>query len=254
MFLPEFCPSSRDILMTLSKSQNFGVEMLLRTSLLLTKIIFLALILPANIFAQDIGNLKPGVVRIQNDRTDEVGTGFIVKVDGPQIFVLTAAHVVKGHQHPRVYLFNQRHDALQADVLDREDNDTKGLALLRLRLPSKLAAGITALKLGYTSQLNGGENIKVIGFPNGTEFSTVGSGSVARIEGRNLVFEGTIRGGNSGGPVIHDGLVIGMVTDVSQTYAYAARAEALEPYVNGIVPNLISFGATANRQSNLWVD
>lgn len=221
--------------------------MLLKTSLLLTKTVLLVLILSAKVCAQDIASLKPGVVRIENNRTNEVGTGFVIKVDGTQIYIMTAAHVVKGDQHPRVYLFTQQHNAIQGDVLDREDDDTKGLALLRLKLPSSLATGITALKLGHTSQLDGGEEIKVVGFPDGTEFWTVGTGSVARIEGRNLVFSGAIRGGNSGGPVISNGVVIGMVTDVSQASAYAARAEAIEPYANGIVPNLVDLIDSTHR-------
>jgi hypothetical protein len=194
------------------------------------------------VFAQDINTLKTGVVRIENSRLNEVGTGFIVKVDGNQVYIVTAAHVVKGDQHPIIYVFNQQHDGLQAEVLDREDDDIKGLALLRLKVRSSVAVGITALKLSYTSELSGGEDIKVIGFPDATAFWTVVNGSVARIEGRNLVFSGGIRSGASGGPVILNGLVIGLVTDISQSSAYAARGEVIEPYVNGIVPKLIRVG------------
>lgn len=199
---------------------------------------------------QDMNSLKPGVVRIQNNRSNEAGTGFIVKVDGNQVYILTAAHVVKGDQHPRIYLFNQQRDPLQAELLDREDDDLKGLALLRLKVPARIASGITALKLSSTTQLGGGEDVKVIGFPDGTAFWTVSNGSIARIEGRNLVFSGAIRGGNSGGPVIFNGLVIGMVTDVSQATAYAARGEIILPYVNGIVPNLINLDASTNVRSD----
>ena len=200
--------------------------------------------------AQNISEQKSGVVRIVNSRTAEVGAGFIIKVDGSEAYIVTASHVVKGDQHPRVYLFNQPHDAVQSDLLDREEDDTKGLALLRLKLPSRLATGIRALRLSPSSQLDGGEDVKVIGFPDATEFWTVGGGSIARIEGRNLVFSGAIRGGNSGGPVILNGFVIGMVTDVSQTSAYAARAEAIEPYSNGIVPKVVGFIEAARRQQS----
>jgi Flp pilus assembly protein TadD len=213
----------------------------------------ISLILPfissANIFAQDINSLKQGVVRIQNNRSNEIGTGFIVKVDGTQIYIVTAAHVVKGDQHPTIYLYNQQRDSLQGEVLDREDDDTKGLALLRSKVPADVALKITALKLGSTKQFEGGEDIKVIGFPDGTSFWTVGSGSIARIEGRNLLFSGAIRGGNSGAPVISHGLVIGIVTDVGQSSAYATRGEAIEPYINGIVSNLISLSMPNSKQA-----
>jgi hypothetical protein len=209
------------------------------TAVILTIMAFIALV---NTQAQDINSLKMGVVRIENNRSGDVGTGFIVKVDGNQVFIITASHVVKGDQHPLVYLFNQPYDALRAELLNREDDDTKGLALLRLTINSATAAGITALTLSYTTQISGGEYIKVIGFPEGTAFWTVGTGSVARIEGRDLVFSGVVRSGNSGGPVILNGLVIGIVTDVSQSFAYAARGEVIEPYVEGITRDLISPG------------
>jgi hypothetical protein len=198
-----------------------------------------AFILPPEGLAQDLNNLKAGVVRIQNNRTNEVGTGFIVRIDGREIYIITASHVVRGDQHPRIYLFNQPRDGFQGELLDREDDETKGLALVRAKVDSKIASGITSLRFSQTSQLSGGEDIRIIGFPDGVAFWTVGSGTVARIEGRNLVFSGSIRAGNSGGPVILNGLVLGLVTDVTQASAYAARAEVIEPYVNGVVPNLI---------------
>jgi hypothetical protein len=90
--------------------------------------------------------------------------------------------------------------------------------------------------------------VNIIGFSDGTDFWTVGTGNVARIEGRSLVFQGSVRSGNSGGPVIHGGLVVGMVTDVSQASGYAARGEAIEPYINGIVPNLTRLARTPTPQ------
>jgi hypothetical protein len=198
-----------------------------------------AFILASKALAQDLNSLKSGVVRIQNNRTNEVGTGFIVKIDGREVYIITASHVVRGDQHPRIYLFNQPRDVVQGELLDREDDDTKGLALVQAKVDSKVASGITSLRFSQTSQLTGGEDVRIIGFPDGVGFWTVGSGTVARIEGRNLVFSGSIRGGNSGGPVILNGLVLGLVTDVTQSSAYAARAEVIEPYVNGLVPNLI---------------
>jgi S1-C subfamily serine protease len=110
--------------------------------------------------AQNVSELKPGVVRILNTRTTEVGAGFIIKVDGSEAYIITAAHVVKGDQHPRVYLFNRQHTALSSDVLDSEYTDlTKGLELLYLKLPSTSAAGISALKLGYSSSLMASDHI-----------------------------------------------------------------------------------------------
>lgn len=224
--------------------------MFLRAVSLAGVIVALACALPEGTRAQDINSLKAGVVRIRNNLSGEVqvGAGFIVKVDGGQVYVATAAHVVKGNQHPDVYIFNRQRDPLQAEVLDRQEDDVKGLALLRLKVPSSIASGVTALKLSSTSQLGGGEAVQVIGFPDSTTFWTVDSGSIRRIEGHNLVFSGVVTGGNSGGPVILNGQVIGLVTDVNHSSAYAARAEVVELYVNGIEPNLTRAGTSATRQ------
>jgi hypothetical protein len=212
--------------------------MILRALWLVTILKVLALTTSANILAQDINSLKQGVVRIRNDRFEETGTGFIVKVDGDQVYIVTAAHVVRGDQHPAIYLFTRQHESLQAEILDREEDDIKGLALLRLTVSADVASKLTALKLTSTKQLDGGQDIKVIGFPDDTSFWTVGSGTIARLEGRNLVFSQAVRGGNSGGPVISNGLVVGMVTDVSQASAYAVPGEVLGTYVDGLVPDL----------------
>lgn len=117
------------------------------------------------------------------------------------------------------------------------------MALLTLRATDpKTFSGITAASFGRTDQLEGGEPIRIIGFPNDTPFWSVNSGSIFRVEGNYLIF-GSVKGGNSGGPVIlNNGQVIGMVTDTieSQGESYAAKAEIIVSYVNGLVPQLIS--------------
>ncbi|HXQ69317.1 MAG TPA: serine protease [Pyrinomonadaceae bacterium] len=193
-----------------------------------------------NIKAQDLAQAKTAVVRIKNNDKQETGTGFILKIEGDVAYIITAAHVIRGEQNPLVFLFTQQRNGLRADTLHIEDDDVKGLALLTVKLPG--TAGVSALSLGPTSRFDGGEDVKVIGFP-GTDLWTVAGGTVSRIDGRNLVFSAGIRGGNSGGPVISNGKVIGIVTDViinnNQASAFAARSEAIEPYVNGLKPNLI---------------
>lgn len=153
---------------------------------------------------------------------------------------MTAAHVVRREQFPRVYLFSQQFESLTAEVLDKEEDDNKGLALLLLKTNEQSASKLAALKMGNTTDLGNGESVKIIGFPGGTHLWTVDNGNVKRLEGRNLVLSGEIRGGNSGGPIILNQQAIGLVTDVSQPDAYAGRAEGIVTYVNGIVRNLIT--------------
>ena len=197
---------------------------------------------------QDTESQKLAVVRIHNTQSGENGAGFIVKVDGNHLYILTAAHVVQGEQRPQVFLYNRQHEPLLATPLDIEPDGVKGLALLLLRLNTPMP-NLTALTIGASSKV-AGESVKVIGFP-GTDFWSVEPAGVKRIEGRNLVLSGSITGGNSGGPVILNGQAIGVVTDVvkddARTDSYATRAEVIAPYINGIVPNLLDITVPAEK-------
>jgi S1-C subfamily serine protease len=177
--------------------------MILRAPLLVASILALPLFIsPTPTYAQDINSLKAGVVRIENSRfADEVGSGFIVNIGGGSVYIVTAAHVVKGAQNHRVFLHTKPHESVSAEVLDRQLDDTKGLALLLLKANARTVSGLTALRFGPTDNLGNGEGVKVIGFP-GTSIWTVESSSIRRKEGSDLVLSGQIRGGNSGGPVI----------------------------------------------------
>lgn len=185
--------------------------------------------------AQD--NVKQSVVRIENTKLRETGAGFIVKIVGDKVYVVTAAHVVRGDQNPLVYLFSEQTRAFSATVFDREEDDLKGLALLVFTANAR-PPGIVEFKLAATSDLGHGEGITFIGFP-GTSLWSVDGGNVKRLEGRNLVLSGSARQGNSGGPVVLNQQAIGLVTDVSQSDVYAARAETIVLYVNGFISNLI---------------
>lgn len=189
--------------------------------------------------AQDVNSLKAGVVRIVNTKSGAIGTGFIVKINKDRIHIVTSSHVVSGNEHPDIYLYNRQQDPVKATVQDIEEDGLKGLALLTLKSNEETFSGLTELSFKDSSLLSGGEDIRIIGFPNSTSLWTVSSATVARIEGRNLVFSGMMHEGNSGGPVILNGQVIGLVTDLSQGFGYAARSEGIVSYVNGIVRNLI---------------
>lgn len=190
--------------------------------------------------AQDMNSLKAGVVRIANTKSGEIGTGFIVKIDRDRIYVVTSSHVVRGDGQPTLYLYNRPQDPMTATAKDIEEDGLKGLALLTLKASEATFSGLKELGFKESSQLNGGEDVKIIGFPDSTDIWTVSSATVARLEGRNLVFSGVIHGGNSGGPVLLNGQVVGLVTDVNrdQELTYAARSESIVAYVNGIVENL----------------
>lgn len=203
-----------------------------------------------SVYAQELQDLKPGVVRIYNTKLNEQGTGFIIKIQKDKAYIVSAAHVVEGSEFHQVYLFNRQDEPIRGQVIDKEAGNSQGLALLVIIGDENMFSGLMTLQLEHASQLKGGENVQIIGFPSGTFIWTITSGNVARIEGRNIVFSGSIQGGNSGGPVLFNGKVVGLVLDVNQSFAYAAQAESIAQYANGIKPNLTSIVSDSGDDKN----
>jgi len=179
---------------------------------------FLALLLAlaAPALAQSLDAQKAGVVKItsQSDELRRTGTGFIVRLEKDAAFILTASHVVEGDKQPRVEFFTRRNSAVSAEVLRIEGGDSRGLALLVVRGKENLPQGLQALPMATSESLSGGEPVVVIGFPQGGGSWAVLRASVVSQEGRELTLDGSIGEGNSGGPVLRDGRVIGVVTTV----------------------------------------
>jgi S1-C subfamily serine protease len=207
--------------------------------------------------AQDIKRLKTGVVRIKNNTSGEVGAGFIARIDEDLIYIVTASHVVKGSSNPQVLLFTAQSEPLSAELINRDDDNPRGLALLRVQSKNtQMLAKVMELDFADSSEINGGENVKIIGFPASSSFWDVSAGIISRLEGNNLIFAAPIQGGNSGGPVIlSDGRVIGIVTDTteSQGTSSAPKAEVIVSYLNGIIAGLIDTTKVGSRKVTLNV-
>lgn len=184
--------------------------------------------------AQDIQAQKSCVVRIVNTKLEQQGTGFVVKANADEIYIVTASHVVSGAQFHDVYFLN-RTTPIQGKVFDREEDALKGLALIVVKRDASTPTSVTVMDLGQSINLKGGESIQTIGFPGGTKISTVGTGSIKRLEGRSLVLSGEATKGDSGGPVLLNGVAIGLITDVMEPdrIFYAVQAESIALYLGG---------------------
>lgn len=202
--------------------------------------------------AQEPEDLRPGVVRIYNAAREEQGTGFIIRIRAGKAYVISAAHVVEGGQNHEIYLFNQPNEPLRGRVIDMEAGEPFGLALLEINVDEGLIPGLKELELGSASGLRGGEGVQVIGFPARTRQWTILPAAVARIEGRKIVFAGSIQGGNSGGPVLLGGKVVGVVVErnESESLSYAAQADSVVQYVKGIEERLFPAVKSATREAD----
>jgi tetratricopeptide (TPR) repeat protein len=188
--------------------------------------------------SQDIQTIKGGVVRIHNSNLKAQGTGFIVHINSTQsqIYIVTSSHVVADVERPDIYLPN-KNEPLKGQVLHREEDELRGLAFLTVLGDSKLFAGTHSFELGVSANIVGGESGQVFGFPGGTTIPSVTPANIVRVEGRNLVFTGNMNPGNSGGPLVINGKVIGMVTDVA-SFSYAIPSDNILLYIKGVEPNV----------------
>lgn len=165
--------------------------------------------------AQSLERLKAGVVRIsaQSDGLKRTGSGFIVRLENDAAFIVTASHVIEGDNHPKVEFFTRRNTWVTAETVRTEGGDPRGLAVLAVRGKDNLPANLVALPLS-AANVQGGEAVTVIGFPQGGGAWAVLRASVVSMEGRELTLDGSIGEGNSGGPVLLGESVVGVVTTV----------------------------------------
>ena len=211
-------------------------------------VVGVGLIHPSGIGAQDVARLQSGVVKITAKPPSgaaNVGTGFIVRVDSDVAYIVTAAHVVAGDQHPKVEFFTKRNVPVTAEVLGLEGTDeVRGLALLVVRGPEKLPKGLTALSLAGTARLTGGEDIIVIGFPRNAGPWAVVKGNISSRQGRDIFFSPSVDSGHSGGPIFQGGKVVGVVGAGNQTIGRGVIAGSVQDYIEG-------FGITAQESTTI---
>ena len=175
--------------------------------------------------AHDIEGMKHGVVKITAhvNGQSKVGTGIVIRQESEAIFIATASHVIEGDPRPLVQFFSQPTRPVSSIIVGMEGGDPRGLALLVVR--GDLPEAIRVLPLNAMVNLESGESVSVIGFPRhaGAPWA-VTQGELVGRKGRDLVFSGAIDEGNSGGPVLKDHQVIGIVTESIPPFAYAAPA------------------------------
>lgn len=185
----------------------------------------LALLVPQLVKAADIAQVKKGVVKItaQVDGKQRVGSGVVVKVDGDHVYIVTASHVIEGDPQPNVFFYQAPHRAHRARVLGLEGGDPAGLAALLVE--GKIPSDLVALQLDQATKVSGGEPITLIGFPRAEgSMWTVTTGTLSGRKGTALSFSGTADEGNSGGPVLFQGRVVGVVTQVGAKFNTAVPA------------------------------
>lgn len=197
--------------------------------------LLLVIATPHLLWGQEIEYLKRGVVKITSrveGQQDRVGTGFIVRLENDRAYIVTASHVIEGDPQPTVTFYLVREKQYTGKVLGIEGGDSKGLAAILVQ--GKLPVGLEVLLVNQTVESTAGEAATVIGFPSKTGMPwTVSTGSLSGIKGRDLAFTALVDDGNSGGPVLVRGMVVGVVIQAKGEFGLAVPSLTVKLTLRG---------------------
>ena len=199
--------------------RHIGKVNLVRTTGLFFTVLVLALVCRQTVFANDFESMKDSVVKISSQSAEgkaRTGTGFVVRVDGDTIYIVTASHVIEGDPSPQVQFFSARDKRIEAKVGRLQGGEPKGVAYLIVRDKNIATKGMKPLGLNL-SESKSGQEVFVIGFGLGQGEWGVIRATIAGMDGSDIILNGGVAEGNSGSPVIENGQVIGLVTQARQS-------------------------------------
>jgi len=187
-------------------------------------------VVPQLTSAQEDASLRSGVVKVMSihEGTRRVGTGFVVKTEGSNVFIVTAAHVIEGDPTPKIELFTQQNMTVNAAVLKQDLR--YDLALLKVESRQRPMV----LELESSPMPRVGDEVITIGFPRSGGAWLLSRADLSGRDGADLVLSGgAIDEGNSGGPVIKGGKVVGVVHAVQGKFAKAMPVSVVTGMLEG---------------------
>ena len=162
----------------------------------------------------------PGVVKILaragEDGSQKEGSGFVVGFDRGLTFIATAAHVVEGDSLPIVVFAAAPHLRYEATTIQAASD----IAVLKV---FGFVSGTIALPLDERP-VQPADPLQAIGFPRRAlqpRWSTSGASSR---EGARIVLDEKLPEGHSGGPLLREGWVVGLVNATEEDFSYATSA------------------------------
>ncbi len=184
--------------------------------------------------AQTLDDLKAGVVKITAvmDNQVRIGAGFIVKIEDDTAYILTASHVVEGAT--LMINFYPKPDAKYSGAVKEMDGgDPKGLAVVLVQ--ERLPTDIRPLPLRPNLAVTGGESITLIGFPRALGLQwAINSGIISGQKGLDLIVTSSgAQEGNSGGPILLNGSVVGVLTEIQNGFGYAVPSSITQIALQG---------------------
>ncbi len=193
-----------------------------------------------SVLAQDLDSLKAGVVKITN-KTGLVGTGFIVRLEEEITYIITAAHVIAGDQQPTVEFYSKNFvSGGQAPAKGsvspgaQVNDDLRGLAVVIVRGKEHILNDARTLAFETSMHLvSGGEEAVVIGHPGGGGDWAVVKRNISNRVGHDITLDPGVASRFSGGPIIVNSKVVGMVMSSSGEFGLGITHKSLLNYLEG---------------------
>ena len=197
--------------------------------------------------AQDIEELRKGVVKVIATQVSDGqtktnhGSGFIVELYPDAAMIVTVSDVVEGQDIQLSVKFSVRGDAsFPAQVKRMRGADPRGLAVLVVKNPPP---GLRALALATRPALKLSDDVVAAGFPRISSSFSALPGKVVSRDGEDIIFSGGPNDGSSGGPLLRNGRVVGVVTQAKDGNGFATPSLILAATLEG-------WGFTAKQDDN----
>jgi len=155
------------------------------------------------------------------------GSGFLIRVNGKDGYVLTNAHVVRNASSLQVMSLMTSEEMFPAEVVSMVSSLDPDIALVRLtdgaldHLRGLCDGVVPELAFGDSEHVQRGTEVKAIGYPFGMMEPNISGGAISNFiagdleNSERLVTDAAINPGNSGGPaVVPGGRAIGINTSV----------------------------------------
>jgi hypothetical protein len=198
-----------------------------------------------------------GLVRIRavRDGVKTFGTGFVVST-GPGIAaVVTASHVIEGANFVVTFAADSATTigVDPSDVLKVDTDDRNGLAIFFVR--TALPASVRPLRLSSGSfSPTYGVQASLLGYPDMTATPQVAPRSFAGRDGLRYAFDLPVAQGMSGGPVVRNGTVIGLVTETDGSRTFVVPASVLREFIDGSGVRLHTADVESDTHSDVGRD
>jgi formylglycine-generating enzyme required for sulfatase activity len=187
---------------------------------------------------EDLEPAVSAVVRIispgREGKAEQRGSGFVVGLDRDRATIVTASHVIEGTPTQQIevtFAVDLGQTFHAGALLGQEAGNERGLAVFQVR--GALPKGVTALSFDTAVQLQRGEDLFLVGFPQMANSPLTFRRSYAGPSGNFLQLDQSVGEGFSGAPVLRKGKVVGVVMETDTQLTFAVNSLVAQAALRG---------------------